>query len=81
MMPRDISIKEFRAHLADIAERVERGETFRVIRRSKPAFYVLKMKDELPDEEWETIIDFTEGGKTKGVPLEKVLKTLRKLNT
>ena len=78
-MPKDISIKEFRAHLADIADRVEKGEAFRVIRRSKPAFYVLKIRNEVPDDEWEMIVDFTEGGKTKGVPARDVLKALRKM--
>ena len=79
-MSKDISIKEFRAHLADIADRVEKGEAFRVIRRSKPAFYVVKMTEDSPEEEWETIIDFTEGGKKKGVSAKRVLQVLRKMN-
>ena len=78
-MSKDISIKEFRAHLADIADRVEKGEAFRVIRRSKPAFYVVKMTEDSPEEEWETIIDFTEGGKTKGAPIKKVLRAFKEL--
>ena len=36
-MPKDISIKELRENLSDVADRAEKGETFRVIRRSKPS--------------------------------------------
>lgn len=79
-MPQDIPIKEFRERLAEIADRVEEGESFRVIRRSKPVFIVMKIGDIDPDEHWETIMDFTEGGKVEGVPAEKILKILRKID-
>lgn len=78
-MPKDISIKELRASLSEIADRVERGESYRVIRRSKPSFYLVKIDTELPEEGWETVVDFTEGGKTNGVPIEEVLKEMKKL--
>jgi antitoxin (DNA-binding transcriptional repressor) of toxin-antitoxin stability system len=82
-MYKDISIKELRTLLAEIADRVQKGERFRVIRRSKPAFKIIPVHIVLPDEGeegWETVVDFTEGGKTKGAPVEDVLKTLRKMN-
>ncbi|MDD5751215.1 MAG: type II toxin-antitoxin system prevent-host-death family antitoxin [Candidatus Peribacteraceae bacterium] len=78
-MPKDISIKELRERLADVADRVEQGESYRVIRRSKPSFYIVKIDADVPEEGWETVVDFTEGGRTKGVPIEKVLKELRKV--
>lgn len=80
-MPKDISIKELRTKLADYADRVERGETFRVIRRSKPSFMIMKIDEEMPGsgEEWETIVDFTEKGKIEGAPIEEILKTLKKM--
>ncbi|MFH0770925.1 MAG: hypothetical protein V1926_06160 [Candidatus Peregrinibacteria bacterium] len=78
-MPKDISIKELRANLSLIADHVERGESYRVIRRSKPSFYIVKIDAEVPEEGWETVVDFTDGGKTEGVPIEKVLKEMRKL--
>lgn len=79
LMPKDISIKELRSNLADYADRAERGETFRVIRRSKPSFILMKIDAEQPEEDWETVVDFTEGGKTQGVAIEKVIKELKKL--
>ncbi|MBP7114085.1 MAG: type II toxin-antitoxin system Phd/YefM family antitoxin [Candidatus Peribacteraceae bacterium] len=78
-MPKDISIKELRENLASIADRVEKGESYRVIRRSKPSFYILKIDSEAPEEGWETVVDFTEGGKTKGMPIEDVMKIIKKM--
>lgn len=78
-MSKDISIKELRQHLAQVADRVEKGESFRVIRRSKPSFIIMKVDAEVPEEGWETVVDFTDGGKTKGVPIQRVLKELKKL--
>ena len=78
-MSKDISIKELRQRLSEIASNAEKGETYRVIRRSKPSFAIMKIDGERADDEWETVVDFTEGGKKTGVPLSKVLKTLRKL--
>lgn len=79
-MSNDIPIKEFRQHLAEIANRVEAGETFRVIRRSKPSFIVMKITGDDGDAAWETIIDFTEGGTTPGVRAKEALKVLKKMN-
>lgn len=79
-MPKDISIKELRQHLSKVADSVERGESFRVIRRSKPSFIIMNVNAEAPEEGWETVVDFTDGGRRSGVPIEKVLKTLRKMN-
>ena len=78
-MPKDISIKELRANLADIADRVEKGESYRVIRRSKPSFYIMKIDAEVPEEGWETVVDFTDDGKTVGVPIENVMKMMKKI--
>ena len=76
---KDISIKELRENLAEIADRVEKGESYRVIRRSKPSFYIVKIDTEAPEEGWETVVDFTDSGKEAGAPLGDVLKTLKKL--
>ncbi|MBI5156164.1 hypothetical protein HZA45_02715 [Candidatus Peregrinibacteria bacterium] len=80
-MAKDISIKELRQHLAKIADQVERGESFRVIRRSKPSFLIMKFDADVDEEGWETVVDFTDGGKTAGVPAEEVLKMLKKLRS
>ena len=78
-MPKDISIKELRQNLSRIADRAENGESFRVIRRSKPAFIIMKVDAEIPEDKWETVVDFTDGGRTRGVPLEEVMKEMKKL--
>ncbi len=78
-MPTDLSIKQLREQLSDIADRAERGESFRVIRRSKPLFVILKIDAEMPEEKWETVVDFTDGGRTNGVPIEDVIREMRKL--
>ena len=79
LMPKDISIKELRQNLSSIADRVERGESYRVIRRSKPSFCIMKIDAEPPEEKWETVVDFTDGGKTEGMPIEDVMKIIRKI--
>lgn len=81
-MPKDISIKELRTNLAEYADRVERGEAFRVIRRSKPSFVIMKIDADamVPEEEWDTVVDFTDGGTSTGVPISDVLASLKKLN-
>lgn len=79
-MPKDISIKELRNQLSAIADRAERGESFRVIRRSKPSFFIMKIDADIDDEKgWETVVDFTDGGKTKGMPAEDVMKIIKKI--
>jgi antitoxin (DNA-binding transcriptional repressor) of toxin-antitoxin stability system len=77
-----ISIKDFRHSLAAIANAVEKGESFLVMRRSKPAFLV-KPFEESDEEEfdmkgWKTIIDFTEGGKKQGIPAGELLNIMKK---
>lgn len=76
-MYKDISIKDLREHLSDVADQVEKGEKFRVIRRSKPSFLLMSIDAE--EAGWETVVDFTDGGKTKGMHAKDVLKLIRKL--
>ncbi len=80
-----ISIKDFRQSLATVADAVmEKGETFTVMRRSRPAFVVkpfieIEECDESIDEPgWKTAIDFTEGGKKKGITADKLLAIMKK---
>lgn len=78
-MPKDISIKELRGNLASIADNVEKGESYRVIRRSKPSFYIVKIDTEVPEEGWETVVDFTDNGKNAGVHINDVMKIIKKI--
>jgi len=109
-MAKDISMKDFRVRLAEIADRVSKGEVFRVIRRSKPVFFVVKITDDAPietatelerairpegdsheralsldeieeeNEDWETVVDFTDGGTKTGIATKEVLDILRKID-
>ncbi|NOS67387.1 MAG: hypothetical protein HOO67_03410 [Candidatus Peribacteraceae bacterium] len=78
-MPKDISIKELRQNLSDIADQVEQGETFRVIRRSKPSFILMNIDVDTAEQGWETVVDFTDGGKRRGMPAKDVLKIIKKI--
>ena len=79
-MSTTIPIKSFRANLANIADQVEQRKSFTVIRRSKPSFRVVQISDEVPEEEWETVIDFTKKGKEKGAKIQDALKVLKRIN-
>jgi antitoxin (DNA-binding transcriptional repressor) of toxin-antitoxin stability system len=72
-----ISIKELRMKLAEIADRVQQGENFTVIRRSKPSFTITQIDNVGDEHQWETIVDFTEGGTTDGAPIEDVIKAFK----
>lgn len=78
-MPKDISIKDLRKNLSTVASEVEKGESYRVIRRSKPSFYIVKIDSETPEEGWETVVDFTNGGKKAGMPIADVMKVMKKI--
>lgn len=78
-MPKDISIKDLRQNLSDIADQVEHGETFRVIRRSKPSFFLMNIDIDTAEDGWETVVDFTDGGKRRGMPAKDVLKIIKKI--
>lgn len=78
-MTNTISIKELRMNLADIADRVQNGEVFTVMRRSKPSFLLVQAS--LTDEVgWETIVDFTNKGETEGEPIEAVIAALKSMS-
>jgi len=71
-----LGLKELRENMQKYASRVEKGESFVVVKKSKPVFKLVPPELE---EEWETVIDFTKINKN-GVDARKVLRALRKLN-
>lgn len=73
-----IGLKELRLHTQKYINRLKKGETFTVIKRSRPVFKVVPF-DEDDDSLWETVVDFTKINK-RGVPIDAVLKSLQKLN-
>lgn len=76
-----ISIKNLRENLPSVANAAEKGESFIVYRRSKPCFRIEPIFDEVDPEEdekgWTTIVDFTDGGKRRGEPIQNVIKALK----
>lgn len=68
-----IGLKEFRLNAEEYISRIEKGESFIVLKRSNPVFKLTPVDDE---EIWETVADFTEIN-PEGVPAEDVIKALR----
>ncbi len=71
-----IGLKELREDMEKYISRVDKGESFTVVRRSKPVFQLAPVDDE---SGWETVVDFTKID-PRGVPAEKALAALRRMN-
>lgn len=71
-----IGLKELRVDMEKYIARVDRGESFTVVRRSKPVFQLAPVDDE---SGWETVVDFTQFRKG-GMPIEEVIARLKRLN-
>ena len=72
-----LGLKELRENMQKYVSRVGKGESFIVVKKSKPVFKISS-----PDEDeglWETIVDFTKINKN-GVDAKRVLRELRKMN-
>ncbi|MFZ2682284.1 MAG: type II toxin-antitoxin system prevent-host-death family antitoxin [Patescibacteria group bacterium] len=67
-----ITLKEFRQDVAKYAERVAKGESLIITKRSRPLFRVGPVEE----EGWETLIDFTKFRKG-GIPASEILKILK----
>ena len=71
-----LGLKELRENMQKYASLVERGESFVVVKKSKPIFKLVPPES---DEQWENVADFTKINKN-GVSANEVLRVLRKLN-
>jgi antitoxin (DNA-binding transcriptional repressor) of toxin-antitoxin stability system len=67
-----VSLKKLREEFPKYIEAVGKGQSFTVIKRSKPIFQIGPVTD---DGQWQTIADFTEID-PKGVTLDDILKEL-----
>ena len=68
-----LGLKELRENMQKYASLVQKGESFLVVKKSKPLFKISS-----PDEDeglWETVIDFTKFRKG-GIPAEELLAKL-----
>jgi prevent-host-death family protein len=75
-MDKIIGLKELRENTEKYIAEVKRGESFIVVRKSKPVFKLTPIDGE--ESGWETVVDFTKYRKG-GMPVEEVLKRLKKL--
>ena len=74
-----VGLRELRENTEKYIAAIKKGQTFTVVRRSKPVFQIAPV-DEWGDEGvWETVADFREIDPA-GVPADEVLKVLGKLN-
>ena len=71
-----LGLKELRENMQKYASLVEKGESFVVVKKSKPLFKIVSPESE---EQWEMLADFTKINKN-GIPAGEVLRILRKLN-
>ncbi len=74
-----IGLKELRENTQKYISQIARGKTFTVVRRSKPIFRITPVDIWGDGDGWETVIDFLEITPS-GVPLDDVIKTLKKVN-
>ncbi len=68
-----LGLKELRENMQKYASLVERGESFVVVKKSKPLFKISSLDED--EELWETIIDFTKVRKG-GIPAKELLAKL-----
>ena len=72
-MEKIVGLKELRENVDTYIKAIEKkGDSFIVLRRSKPVFKISPLNE---DEEWETIIDFTKI-KKGGISLKELLSRL-----
>jgi len=71
-----VGLKALRENINTYIKAVEKGQSFIVVRRSKP---VLKISSPQEDEVWERVADFTTI-KESGISARDILKALRQLN-
>jgi len=67
-----VGVKELRENLDKYISRINKGESFTVVRRSRPVFKISPAEEE---ELWEPVIDFTKI-KKGGVNIEDLLPRL-----
>ena len=70
-----IGLRDLRENVAAYAEKVRKGNSFIVMKRSKPLFKITPIDDE---GQWETVIDFTKIRKG-GISAEELLEHLERL--
>lgn len=70
-----ISLKDLRQNFPEFIEKIEKGKSFVVIKRSQPVFKISPVEEDL----WEPVIDFSLF-KPNGLSASQLLKTIDKLS-
>jgi len=69
-----LGLKELRENMQKYASRVGKGESFIVVKKSKPLFKISSVDED--EGLWETVIDFTKLRKG-GIPADELLARLK----
>ncbi len=72
-MDKFVGLKELRENIEKYTERVKKGESLIVMRRSNPLFKISPVEDK--EEEWEEVVDFTKI-KKGGVDINDILSRI-----
>ena len=68
-----LGLKELRENMQKYASLIEKGESFVVVKKSKPLFKISSLDED--EELWETAVDFTKVRKG-GIPAKELLAKL-----
>ncbi len=68
-----VGLKELRENIETYISKVKEGDSFIVVKKSKPVFRISPLEDD--DSLWEPVIDFTKI-KKGGIPLTDLLSRL-----
>lgn len=68
-----IGLKELRENTQQFISQIKNGQSFLVVRRSKPIFKISQVNDE--ESRWEEVVDFTKIRKN-GVKIDEILSRL-----
>lgn len=74
-MQKIIALNDLRQKMPYYAEKVQKGQSFLVMKKSRPLFKISPVEDSMEDNKWEEIIDFTKI-KKGGVDIDEILKRL-----
>lgn len=73
-----VGLRELRTNLEEYISRVDKGESFTVVRHSRPVFRISPVSISEEETGWETLVDFTKIRKA-GVPLEEVRSAIQRI--
>jgi len=70
-----VGLRDLRENVEKYSQRITQGDSFIVVRRSKPLFKIVSPFEKHEDDQWEEIIDFTKI-KKGGVNIDELISRL-----